>query len=295
MTPRQEKRVSTSPDTGGVVISIAPSGPRNARIDPETGLRKYTWQGVEYPSVTSLRSMAGMSFALHNWALSRVVTRATEDISGLNTILAEGGPDAIKEAKRWLRAAATEERDRAADLGTRAHDACASGKEPGEVAADVAPFVRQFRNWIDDEGIEIIAMEKQVWNLTLGYAGTFDLLCRRRDGKVYLVDLKTGKGTYPEHALQAVAYAMADFIGEDDVIDQTMTDLLMAVDGLSILHLVPTLKNKVIVGCDGWEEHILKSDRDLFSAFRGLLTFAKWLDSKPNIDAVTEDTRRGKA
>lgn len=274
---------------------IEVKGPRNARIDPVTGLRKYAWQGVEYPSVTSLRSMAGMSFALHNWAVSRVVTRAVEDISGLNTILAQGGDEAAKEAKRWLRSAATEERDRAADLGTRAHDACASGLEPGEVAPDVAPFVRQFRHWIEDEGIEIIAQEKQIWNLTLGYAGSFDLLCRRRDGTICLVDLKTGKGTYSEHGLQAIAYAMGEFIGEDDQIDQRLTDLLYQVDEISILHLVPVLKGKQIVGCDGWSEITLTRSPRMWQAFRGLLDFAKWLDANPHIDNITEKKRDGKA
>jgi len=39
-------------------------GPRNARTD-QSGLRFYTWQGVEYPSVTTIRRMAGLSFPLH--------------------------------------------------------------------------------------------------------------------------------------------------------------------------------------------------------------------------------------
>ena len=40
-------------------MPLAEVGPKNARTDPNTGLRFYTWQGVEYPSVTTIRRMAG--------------------------------------------------------------------------------------------------------------------------------------------------------------------------------------------------------------------------------------------
>ena len=43
------------PEGGPVVTIVVSPGPRNARTDPETGLRTYRWQGRDLPSVTSLR------------------------------------------------------------------------------------------------------------------------------------------------------------------------------------------------------------------------------------------------
>ncbi len=64
--------------TEPLVITIQ-SGPRNARTD-ESGLRFYTWQGRELPSVTTVRRMAGVPHRLHQWAISQVVKRATANV-----------------------------------------------------------------------------------------------------------------------------------------------------------------------------------------------------------------------
>jgi hypothetical protein len=260
------------------------SSPPNAHTDSD-GLRHYVWEGAEYPSVTTIRRMAGMPFGLHLWALGKVVDRAVDDLSGLNRIVIDNDPVTAKAAKVWLKGAATEERDRAADLGTRVHDAATSGRQPGEVSPDVRPFLVQYVDWLETTGVKVLTAERQVYNLTLGYAGTFDLLARFPNGDVYVVDIKTGKGTYAEHALQCVAYAMAEFVGENDTHDEKATRLLLEANGIALLHIRP----------EGWTWQVINVTPDLFSAFRGLLTFATWAHKNKKIDSLLESSEEGHA
>jgi hypothetical protein len=273
-------------------------GPRNASTNSE-GLRHYDWQGRKLPSVTTIRRLAGLPFGLHQWTVGKVVERAIDGYLDLGKILNNGTPESITAAKSWLRAATTAERDVAAALGTRVHDAATSSKPLSKVGADVAPFLRQYLDWLAISGAEVIAFERQVWNLKIGYAGTFDLFIRfTRDwldiengnliaaaGTTWVVDLKTGKSTYPEHALQGIAYAMADHIGEDGVIDVELSRLLHAANGVAILHL----------GREGWKWQEVMITPTLWKGFRGLLAFAQWAEANPKIDTLVQNVTAGKA
>jgi hypothetical protein len=265
------------------LLTIQP-GPRNAWTS-ETGLRFYRWQGRDLPSVTTIRRMAGLPFNLHQWAITQVVDRAIDSNGDLNRLLTDDDPARMKAAKSWLRAASTEARDIAASLGTRVHDAAAKGQTVGQVSHDVAPFLRQYYDWLDSMGAKVLATEKQVFNLTVGYAGTFDLLVKFPDQTRFITDIKTGKGTYSEHALQGYAYAMAEFVGEDDVVDLALTKSLVAASGVALLHLRP----------DGWRWQVLKLEQETWVAFTGLLDFSGWAHAHPSIDTLLLDEKWGAA
>lgn len=259
-------------------------GPRNAWTNEE-GLRHYRWQDRDLPSVTTIRRLAGMPFSLHHWSQNQVIERAINGYADLGKIIGVGTPEATKAAATWLRNASTEKRDIAASLGTRVHDAAATGTPLTAVSSDVAPFLRQFQHWLATSGAYIIATERQVWNLKVGYAGTFDLMIQIPGGSIWVVDLKTGKGTYPEHAIQGIAYAMAEFVGQDNVIDPRLSRILHRANGVAILHLRP----------DGWRWSEIKLTAELWAAFRGLLTFARFLEINPKIDTLVEEIIQGAA
>lgn len=277
--------------TAEAFVTIGEGGPRNARTDPVSGLRFYEWQGRELPSVTTVRRLAGLPHGLHQWAISRVVARAVEQHDELTTMLTrERRPrervlekNRMAEASTWLRAAATEERDLAAELGTAVHDAAAALLDPETVEPAIRPRLLQFRQWLGSSNAEILGAEFQCWNLTVGYAGTADLLVRFPNGQVWLVDLKTGKGVYSEHALQLIAYRQAEFVGADDVIDGGLTELLHQVRGMAVLHLAD----------DHWEFRAMRDDAETWRAFRGLLAFAMWMHVHGSADSVTTGSRRG--
>lgn len=258
-------------------------GPRNAWSDG--ALRFYRWKGQDYPSVTTIRRMAGMPFGLHEWALGKTITRAIEGTHDLDRILSAGTPEAEKAARTWLRNASIEERDAAANLGTRVHDAAQAGLTVNQVSSDVAPFLRQYLHWLAESGADVLFSERQAWNLTLGYAGTFDLIARFRSGLTYLIDLKTGKGTYTEHALQLIAYSMAEFVGEDDVVDEEASQALVNVNGIALLHIRP----------DGWTWKQVTPTPRMFRAFRGLLDFATFAHEFQKIDDLVHASKSGSA
>jgi hypothetical protein len=256
------------------------TGPRNARTDPETGLRFYTWEGREYPSVTSIRNLAGMPHPLAQWRTNQVIERAMVEYDTLGRMLGESPPKAVEQ---WLRKAANAKRDAAADLGKRVHDAAEKGLSLSKAPADIAPHLRWYYQWLDDSKIEIELRERQVFNLDVGYAGTFDLIGtipRKRETRRWMVDLKTGGGTYIEHALQVEAYARAKFVGEDDERDDIATRLLQKVDQRAILHLSPT----------GYKFQVLPASEKTWVAFRGLLAFARWAYENPSIDSLVSQT-----
>jgi hypothetical protein len=262
-------------------MTVGDPGPRNARTDPDTGLRYYSWQGVEYPSVTSVRNLAGMPHKLANWRTTQVIERAMTQYPTLGTMLATTTPEATAT---WLRRAMNEKRDLAAGLGKRVHDAAATGMTLDKAPADIAPFLIQYERFLSFTKVEVLLVERQVWNLTVGYAGTFDFIGRfPQTGEHWMIDLKTGSGLYPEHALQVEAYSRAEFVGNDDVRDDDATDLLHSITGRGILHLSAT----------GWEFVAVPPSDETWIAFRALLKFASWVDKNPTMDTLVGKSVKG--
>jgi hypothetical protein len=229
---------------------------------------------------------------LHQWALSKVIERAVEEHDLLQTMMNRPvrkrervrDKNVRKEAGRWLRSAATEERDAAAELGTLVHDLAVRRVALANVAdPDAYPFLVQFYDWLRVSGATIIATEQQVFNLTVGYAGTFDCLVEFPNGDIAVVDLKTGRGTYAEHALQLVSYSLAEFVGADDVIDVGLTQLLHSANTMALLHL----------RADGWKYQRVPADPGMFRAFRALAAFAVWMAKHPTIDGLVDYEEEG--
>jgi len=270
-------------------ITIA-AGPQNARIDAGSGLRFYSWRGrADLMSVTSARTEAGVPHGLVQWQISQVVNRAIDERDEVERMLTRPAKtrekvlekNRVKEAKSWLRKAATDQRDRDAARGTAVHDLAAQGIVledipefveivDGKVITqvpreEIVPRLSWFIGWLKASGCKILAQEFQVFNLTHGYAGSVDLLVEFANGQIWLIDLKTGAGTYFEHALQVTAYRNAEFVGKDDVVDDHLTDLLHQISATAILHL----------GIDGWEFVKVRSDSRVFQAYLGVLDFAR--------------------
>jgi hypothetical protein len=246
------------------------TAPRNARTDEASGVRRYLWEGVEYPSVTSLRRIVGIPFTLHNWIV-------TQHIEGAIDVLPHMEGAAIDDAKKAVRKAGSAKRDRAADLGIRVHASTAAGMVPSMAPPDEAPYLAQYQHWIATERPTLLLSERQVFNLRLGYGGSFDLLILDRHGRYVLVDIKTGDGLYLDHVLQLLGYTLADHVGEDDVIDHAATALLMQVEAIALLKLSPT----------GWEYVEVEADERAQRAFRSMCHLAHWLDDHTVADYTT--------
>lgn len=278
------------------MTTLTIASPPDSRI--RSGIRTYAWQGRELPSVTSIQRMAGIPHQLHQWAISQVVDRAVGQHPTLDAMLSrERRPreralesNRVSEASAWLRAAATEERDRAAAIGSAVHDSIANGVSPDDIpdelhtlkdgqpvtvdGVSVRGRIKQFLDWRRASGATVLAQEFQVFNLTAGYAGSGDLIVGFPSGRVALVDLKTGSGVFSDHAIQVRAYREGEFVGAGDVVDDATTTTLRMVTDLGILHLAE----------DHWEYLALRDDPESGEAFRGLLRFATWMAEHRSIE-----------
>ncbi len=144
--------------------------------------RYYTIDGKKYPSITTILDV------LHKPQLVNCAVRLAK--SGIEH-------DKVKFA--------------AADHGTDVHLRIAAyvGNECQNNALDDDPVVTAFRAWQGSAQFVPIASEKFVFSLEHGYAGTADLIGMVRKGELALLDIKTGRGVYPEYKLQLAAYAVA--------------------------------------------------------------------------------------
>lgn len=265
-------------------------GPRNARTDPKTGIRWYSWDGVEYPSVTTIRRLAGIPHRLAEWQIGQVAARALERAGEYAQRLAGGDPKELVAIRQELRQAAVDKREAKAAFGTAVHQAIEARMGLSVVGSDIAPRLRQFLSWRAESGVEILGSELQVWSPTVGYAGSVDLLGRFPDGSIWVVDYKTGgddlsEGVYPDQLLQLLPYLMGEFVGSDDVVDEAMTALLRQASGVALLHLVD----------NAWEFRSLEATPAAWRAFLGLLDFTTWMEQHQSIDSVTLGVRRGRA
>lgn len=166
--------------------------------------RMYSRQVGATATVPSITTVIGMDkLDLSGWAGYLAAKTLSED-SRLPAALNQ--PGAMRSLVRDSAAAAENFRDHAAARGDRVHNyaeqwalaelgqahqidlAKAALETNGEMG-----FAQNFEIWWKQYGVEPIAAEVTVWNESVGYAGTIDLVARI-GGKVCLVDYKT-KGT----------------------------------------------------------------------------------------------------
>lgn len=89
------------------------------------------------------------------------------------------------------------------------------------------PYAQAFFNFITDHDVELIEHEKTLVSHKFGYAGTFDLLARfKKSGRVFILDIKTGKDIYEDYYLQLSAYKQA--LKEVEGIDADMGIVLLS-------------------------------------------------------------------
>lgn len=107
-------------------------------------------------------------------------------------------------------------------LGDAVHASCANlslarmGRDPlpldpkfEPILERLPPFVEAFTTWLDTDVAEVLYVEETVWSDGPVYAGTIDLVVRRKDGAAVIYDLKTSKRIRTKYRLQTAAYLNA--------------------------------------------------------------------------------------
>ncbi|MCW4464511.1 PD-(D/E)XK nuclease family protein [Glutamicibacter sp. MNS18] len=156
---------------------------------------------VSVPSITTVIGVEHMD--LTGWA-GYMAAKSLAEHGQLAEAL--GDQTRMRRLVRESASASEQYRDQTATRGDRVHDyaeqfALGVLGEPNELrssreqlaAKDELGFARSLEAWWKDYRVEPIAAEVTVWNETVGYAGTIDLIARV-GGRLALVDYKT-KGT----------------------------------------------------------------------------------------------------
>jgi hypothetical protein len=181
--------------------------------------RFYRIEGHTLPSVTTVLDVIAKP-ALGPWYAKQ--ERRHFEAAMLEVLSKPGARDpdfvlaAVAEAVSGVKAA-DREKQQAATIGTAVHAGIEwhlrrmLGEDPGSEPRlpDVATWaVESWRDWAISVELEPLAIERTVYCVECGYAGTLDLYARVK-GVLTVLDWKTGRAIYPESFLQNVAYRHA--------------------------------------------------------------------------------------
>jgi hypothetical protein len=209
--------------------------------------------GVLVPSVTTILGVLDKP-ALVGWAARSVAEYAADNMEALGLL----GRD---ERVALLKGVPFRNRDKAADRGTDAHTYAER-----RLVFGIAPNPSNRSEELVDEVLDHLdphplLTEATVFNLTYGYAGTFDGIWEV-DGRTVMVDWKSGKGVYSEAGLQMNAYARGE-----QVVTASEIRPMPRVDEAWVIHVPNT---------GGWKVHPVTLAEDEWIAFRAARAAWKW-------------------
>lgn len=163
--------------------------------------------GLSYPSVTTVLNTIGKGDALKHWAANIVAEYAVKNKATWIALDDAAAIDLLKrEPMRSL--------DRASNRGTNVHaiaEAYATTGSMPEWADSIDGYVKALKLFFEDHRPEPVLIESTVFNEEVGYAGSFDLVCKLDafPDALVMLDYKTSKAIYPDTAAQLAAYAFA--------------------------------------------------------------------------------------
>lgn len=179
--------------------------------------RRYTIDGEYVPSVTQVLGVLDKP-ALKWWSMKTGIEAVVElsrrygwGEDGLPKNFTDPGRvmEWVKREKLTINSVSRS----AADRGVAVHKALERLMEgevpdPREFPKEDRGYVAALNGWYTDTEPELLAKEVLVGSRVHGFAGRFDLHAQL-NGRTARLDLKTGKGIYPEHHLQIEAYELA--------------------------------------------------------------------------------------
>ena len=165
--------------------------------------------------------------ALIQWAANQVC----ESIKA--NALNDGGVYQVSEQLlEDSRTAHCKKKETGADIGTKVHNWCekfSKGLNPDD-DPEIKHITDNYKQWYTQHNIELIASEKNLVSVEWWVGGICDLIIRK-EGKVYLADIKTSSGIYNEAFFQTAAYEkMAREMG-------LLKELGVEIDGHMIINL----------------------------------------------------------
>lgn len=222
----------------------------------------YTTPYGRFMSVTTLLDNGVAKPGLPYWYASEVAQRAIDAIPKLTRLRGQLARD---EALKWLKGAANEKRDAAAELGTTIHNAIEArilGAPAPEPTEDQQPFLDAFARFWDDHQPIVEATEMTLANPDDGWAGTGDVwmtLPNSSYGRAVLLgDWKSGKKPHAETAMQCAAYRRAKVGWLKDGTEVVPP----STDGAVLIHIRPSAYPDT-----GYRIYPLDTSDEVYAAF----------------------------
>jgi len=189
---------------GEVEIVFKEDSHRYYRLDKENLTKAGTPRKKSVCGVTTILGIINKP-ALINWAVSITIDYIKNNLNKIDQEPAKLLADAKAEAERVKR--------ESADIGKEIHawiELHIKGETPEiPVEENIKRGVISFLDWESQHKVEYLESEKIVYSKQYNYIGTLDITAKI-DGKIYLLDLKTGNAIWQEHHAQVAAYMMAD-------------------------------------------------------------------------------------
>lgn len=150
-------------------------------------------------------------------------------------------------------------RDTAASIGTICHFMCECYLKGQE--ADLSEFPKdqvslaengfiKFLDYWEKSGFTVIETEIPLIHETLSFGGTLDIVCKDKEGRFVLLDLKTSKALYPEYWSQVSAYKKLWNLNNDDKIER---NIIIRIGKEEIADLEIVEKNDLTIYWDLFE------------------------------------------
>ena len=230
----------------------------------------YIYEGRTYPGVTSILNVLDKSGPLMAWASRMTAEAAVAMVEALPLLIATSGADGAVKA---LTARSGWKNEEAKLLGTEVHnlaDMLIRGQELPEMSAKARSRVERYEAWWQSAGWTVRATEAMVIDPRVGFGGTMDLLCRDRDGRTVLADIKTGNidyrgQVYDSIVLQLAAYGMAPLIQANGMVFD-----MPPIDRYAVVHLTED-------ACTEVEVNVGDLEREAFGCCLGL---SQWKETR---------------
>ena len=183
---------------------------------------RYKLDGAWVPGVTTILGVLDKP-AIPKWAAKSVAQYVASNREGVEHLWSMG-ERAVVDA---LKGVPWTERDQAGVKGTDVHDFAErilKGEEV-DVPDHLVGHVESCLSFMEDWDIKPVLVEATVASREHQYAGKLDLIADSKHAPRAIFDWKTAaSGIYKETAFQLVAYALAEFHGEDGE-ESPMADL----------------------------------------------------------------------
>ena len=224
--------------------------------------RSYVWPptGEVFPSVTTILGAINKP-QLVDWAAKQAAIYAVREQPRLSKLSTELAVAEIATTHKRITELSSE-------IGTHVHECIESQIAVDNVEHNPWPeHMRHFDRWKQAYKPEFLLSEATVYNRTVCYAGTLDMVANI-GGVITLIDIKTGKNLYPEVALQLAAYANGEFVGSEDKVNGQWCEMkLPRIEAAGVLHLRMT----------GWRYVNIDINAEVFQAFRHVNEVYRWM------------------